>query len=193
MDHSLPCLDRLSSFSLAMKNFQLSAVRLAFHMRKTLNSTWKCFGSLPTRNGHLESWITSMRPFSVWTEGYPSNSPLVLMLVVPQKHQSRAGKMVSWPSWEISKVKVQTQTFPSTLTLLLPLSIAPLSQPWTHLLSTPTPLPLLSIVTEFVPMHDIPYIFLSSDRTPYFSIDEFLASSDQHPDLSTFVPDSSFR
>ena len=147
MDHSLPCLDRLSSFSLAMKNFQLSAVRLAFHTRKTLNSTWKCFESLPTRNGHSESWITSMRPFSVWTEGYPSNSLLVLMLVVPQKHQSRAGKMVSWPSWEISEVKAQTQTFPSTLTLLLPLSITLLSQPWTHLLSTPTPLPPLSIAS----------------------------------------------
>ena len=43
-------------------------------------------------------------------------------------------------------------------------------------------------VTEFVPLHDIPYIFLSPDRTPYFSIDDFLASPDQHPDLSAFVP-----
>ena len=47
-------------------------------------------------------------------------------------------------------------------------------------------------VTEFVPLHDIPYIFLSSDRTPYLSIDEFLASPDQHRDLSTFAPDSTF-
>ena len=47
-------------------------------------------------------------------------------------------------------------------------------------------------VTEFVPLHDIPYIFLSPDRAPYLSIDEFLASPDQHLDLSAFVPDSSF-
>ena len=47
-------------------------------------------------------------------------------------------------------------------------------------------------VTEFVPLHDIPYIFLSSDNTPYLSIDEFLASPDQHWDLSTFVAGSSF-
>ena len=47
-------------------------------------------------------------------------------------------------------------------------------------------------VTEFVPLHDIPYIFLSPDRTPYLSIDELLASPDRHWDLSTFVIDSSF-
>ena len=47
-------------------------------------------------------------------------------------------------------------------------------------------------VTEFVPLHDIPYIFLSLDRPPYFSIDDFLAAPDQHPDLSTFVPDPPF-
>ena len=47
-------------------------------------------------------------------------------------------------------------------------------------------------VTEFVPLHDIPYIFLSPDRAPYLSIDEFLASPDWHRDLSTFAVDSSF-
>ena len=52
-------------------------------------------------------------------------------------------------------------------------------------------LPCMAGVTEFVPLHDIPYIFLSSDRAPYLSIDEFLASLDRYQDLSTFVPDSS--
>ena len=33
-------------------------------------------------------------------------------------------------------------------------------------------------VTEFVPLHDIPYIFLSPNNPPYLSIDEFLASPD---------------
>ena len=46
-------------------------------------------------------------------------------------------------------------------------------------------------VTEFVPLHDIPYILLSPDGGPYFSIDEFLASPDRYPNPSTFVPDSS--
>ena len=44
-------------------------------------------------------------------------------------------------------------------------------------------------VTEFVPLHDIPYIFLSPDKPPYLSIDEFLASPDRHLDPSTFIPD----
>ena len=44
-------------------------------------------------------------------------------------------------------------------------------------------------VTEFVPLHDIPYILLSLDRAPYLSIDEFLASPDRHLDLSAYVPD----
>ena len=44
-------------------------------------------------------------------------------------------------------------------------------------------------VTEFVPLHDIPYILLSPDGGPYFSIDEFLASPDQYPDPSAFIPD----
>ena len=47
-------------------------------------------------------------------------------------------------------------------------------------------------VTEFVPLHDIPYIFLSPDRAPYLSIDEFLTSPDRLQDLSTFVPNTSF-
>ena len=46
-------------------------------------------------------------------------------------------------------------------------------------------------VTEFVPLHDIPYILLSADGGPYFSIDEFLASPDQNPNSSTFVPTAS--
>ena len=48
----------------------------------------------------------------------------------------------------------------------------------------------MAFVTEFVPLHDIPYILLSPDGGPYFSIDEFLTSPDRHPDLSTFVPDT---
>ena len=44
-------------------------------------------------------------------------------------------------------------------------------------------------VTEFVPLHDIPYILLSPDGGPYFSIDEFLASPDRYPHPSTFIPD----
>ena len=47
-------------------------------------------------------------------------------------------------------------------------------------------------VTEFVPLHDIPYIFLFPNNPPYLSIDEFLASPDQHQDLSTFAPVTSF-
>ena len=47
-------------------------------------------------------------------------------------------------------------------------------------------------VTEFVPLHDIPYIFLFPDRAPYLSIDEFLALPDRHLDLSTFAPNPSF-
>ena len=47
-------------------------------------------------------------------------------------------------------------------------------------------------VTEFMPLHDIPYIFLSPDRPPYFSIDDFLAALDLHPDLSAFSPGPSF-
>ena len=43
-------------------------------------------------------------------------------------------------------------------------------------------------VTEFVPLHDIPYILLSADGGPYFSIEEFLASPDRNPNTSTFVP-----
>ena len=53
------------------------------------------------------------------------------------------------------------------------------------------PHPCLRHVTEFVPLHDIPYILLSPDGGPYFSIDEFLASPDQYPNSSTFVPDAS--
>ena len=47
-------------------------------------------------------------------------------------------------------------------------------------------------VTEFVPLHDIPYILLSPNSQPYLSIKEFLASLDQHQDLSAFVPNASF-
>ena len=47
-------------------------------------------------------------------------------------------------------------------------------------------------VTEFVPLHDIPYIFLSPDNSPYLSIDEFLASPDQHLDPSAFIPEPLF-
>ena len=46
-------------------------------------------------------------------------------------------------------------------------------------------------VTEFVPLHDIPYIFLSPDREPYFSIEDFLASPDRYPNPPAFVPDTS--
>ena len=46
-------------------------------------------------------------------------------------------------------------------------------------------------VTEFVPLHNIPYILLSPDGGPYFSIDEFLTSPDRYPNPSTFVPDVS--
>ena len=46
-------------------------------------------------------------------------------------------------------------------------------------------------VTDFVPLHDIPYIFLSPDSQPYLSVDEFLASPDQYQNLSTFVPNAS--
>ena len=45
-----------------------------------------------------------------------------------------------------------------------------------------------SFVTEFIGLHDIPYIFLSPDSQPYLSIDEFLASPDQYWNLSGFVP-----
>ena len=48
-----------------------------------------------------------------------------------------------------------------------------------------------SRVTEFVPLHDIPYILLSPDGGPYFSIDEFLASPDRYPNPTTFVPNTS--
>ena len=48
-----------------------------------------------------------------------------------------------------------------------------------------------STVTEFVPLHDIPYILLSPDGGPYFSIDEFLTSPDRYPNPSAFVPDTS--
>ena len=47
-------------------------------------------------------------------------------------------------------------------------------------------------VMDFVPLHDIPYIFLSLDRPPYLSIDEFLASPDRLRDQSTFIPNTSF-
>ena len=43
-------------------------------------------------------------------------------------------------------------------------------------------------VTEFVPLHNIPYIFLSPDSQPYLSIEEFLASPDRQRNLSTFNP-----
>ena len=46
-------------------------------------------------------------------------------------------------------------------------------------------------VTEFVPLHDIPYILLSPDGGPYFSIDEFLTSPDRYLNPSTFIPDAS--
>ena len=49
----------------------------------------------------------------------------------------------------------------------------------------------MTIVTEFVPLHDIPYIFLSPDGGPYFSVDEFLSSPDRYPDPSTSIPDIS--
>ena len=45
---------------------------------------------------------------------------------------------------------------------------------------------------EFVSLHDIPYILLSPDNPPYFSIDKFLASPDQLQDQSTFIPNASF-
>ena len=43
-------------------------------------------------------------------------------------------------------------------------------------------------VTDFVPLHDIPYIFLSPDKPPFFSINDFLTAPDRHRDLSTFDP-----
>ena len=46
-------------------------------------------------------------------------------------------------------------------------------------------------VTEFVPLHNIPYILLSPDGGPYFSINEFLTLPDRHPNPSTFVPNTS--
>ena len=49
-----------------------------------------------------------------------------------------------------------------------------------------------SNVMEFVPLHDIPYIFLTPNKPPYLSIDEFLASPDRLRDLSTFIPNASF-
>ena len=49
-----------------------------------------------------------------------------------------------------------------------------------------------SFVMEFVPLHDIPYIFLSPDSQPYLSIDEFLASPDQYQNLSLCVPNALF-
>ena len=56
----------------------------------------------------------------------------------------------------------------------------------------PTPFHhLVAPVTEFVPLHDIPYILLSPDGGPYFSIEEFLASPDRHPNPSAFLPDTS--
>ena len=58
-------------------------------------------------------------------------------------------------------------------------------------ISSPPPACFKGSVTEFVPLHDIPYILLSSDGGPYFSIDEFLASPDRYPNLSTFIPDAS--
>ena len=47
-------------------------------------------------------------------------------------------------------------------------------------------------VTEFVNLHDIPYIFLSPDSQPYLSIDKFLASPDRYQNLSGFIPNASF-
>ena len=43
-------------------------------------------------------------------------------------------------------------------------------------------------VTEFVPLHDIPYIFLSPDQPPYLSIEEFLDSPDRYRELTSFIP-----
>ena len=48
------------------------------------------------------------------------------------------------------------------------------------------------IVTEFIPLHDILYIFLSPDSQPYLSINKFLTSLDWYQNLSTFIPDTSF-
>ena len=47
-------------------------------------------------------------------------------------------------------------------------------------------------VTDFVSLHDIPYIFLSPNSQPYLSIEDFLTSPDQYRDLSTFVPNALF-
>ena len=47
-------------------------------------------------------------------------------------------------------------------------------------------------VMEFVPLHDIPYIFLSPDSQPDLSINKFLTSPDQYWNLSTFIPNASF-
>ena len=47
-------------------------------------------------------------------------------------------------------------------------------------------------VMKFIPLHDIPYIFLSPDSQPYLSIDKFLSSPDQDQNLSTFIPNALF-
>ena len=47
-------------------------------------------------------------------------------------------------------------------------------------------------VTEFIGLHDIPYIFLSPDTQPYLSIDKFLTSPDQYRNLSAFIPNALF-
>ena len=63
--------------------------------------------------------------------------------------------------------------------------------PPSHAVSPPSSTSPSSSVTEFVPLHDIPYILLSPDGGPYFSIDEFLASPDRNSDTSPFIPDAS--
>ena len=47
-------------------------------------------------------------------------------------------------------------------------------------------------VMEFMPLYDIPYIFLSLDTHPYLSIDKFLTSPDWYWNLSMFIPNASF-
>ena len=54
------------------------------------------------------------------------------------------------------------------------------------------PIPALGCVTEFVRLHNIPYIFLSPDSQLYLSIDKFLAFPDQYWNLSGFIPNASF-
>ena len=91
----------------------------------------------------------------------------------------------------ISNSTAQT-TFAQAVTLLPPDTTSP--DVWSASTSlTKDLLQTMALsVMEFIGLHDIPYIFLSSDTQPYLFIDEFLASLDQYWNLSSFIPNALF-